>query len=104
MLNAIIIGLKAIGIGGLLSIPAIGLGYYWHNRHGWRWRDSLFFCIVLVLVQQVWLKTLAFGPLVLIAVAISISAYRLDIYWDMQRQGSDEAGSSLQQHGEDRKP
>jgi hypothetical protein len=80
----------ALGGGFLLAMPGIIIGYCLQkkrklaNRAGF----SLFFCIVLVLIREIWLPNLSFSWLALISIAGStLGVYRMDIYW-MFRQTS----------------
>jgi hypothetical protein len=74
----------SVGIGFLLSIPALILGF-WLGKTGKvpnRSLASLFFCVAMSLVNQFLFTGVPFKWLALIAIAGStLGVYRMDMYW-----------------------
>ncbi len=83
MINPQVIGLTSLGLGALLSIPAVALGYWLQktNRAPNRSVVSVLFCIGAVLLKLIWLKNLPCEIVVLFALlASTLGVYRTDIY------------------------
>jgi hypothetical protein len=93
--------LISIGVGFLLAIPALILGY-WLGKTGKapnRSWASLFFCVVMSLVNQFLFPGTPFRWFALIAIAGStLGVYRMDMYWaskDASKQTNSNSDSSL---------
>ncbi len=75
--------LISLGIGLLLSVPGILLGYSMKKKHvapNYSWFTTIL-CIVMVFVKRIWLSDLSFYWLTLFLVAgTTIGMYRIDIY------------------------
>ena len=84
MADIIASSLISIGVGVLLALPALALGY-WLQKTGRapnRSWFSLFFCLVFAFIKQIWLPGLSYSWLALILIAGStLGVYRMDIYW-----------------------
>jgi hypothetical protein len=82
--------LISIGVGFLLAIPALILGY-WLGKTGKapnRSWASLFFCVVMSLVNQFLFTGAPFKWFVLLTIAGStLGVYRMDMYWASKDAG-----------------
>ena len=89
MIDVIASILTSIILGFVFAIPSIFLGY-WLQKIGkapnraWL---SIFFCIVLSFIKQIWLSELSWGWFALLVIAGStLGIYRMDFYWASKNQ------------------
>jgi hypothetical protein len=99
MAEIIVSILISIGIGFLLAIPALTLGY-WLGKTGKapnRSLASLFFCLVMSLVNQFLFTGAPFKWFALLTIAGStLGVYRMDLYWtskDVNKQTNSDGDS-----------
>jgi uncharacterized membrane protein len=88
MTNMIAFVLIPVGIGALLAIPAIALGYWLEKCHAAPNRSwlSLLFCIAMMLIKGIWFPSVPYLVVAVIAILGStLGVYRMDIYWAIKR-------------------
>jgi len=84
MIRLIELVITSLGLGLLLSIPGLILGYLLEKSKALpnRYCLTFIFCAVLVLIKHLWfseISNILFGIIVIIGSTLGV--YRMDIYW-----------------------
>ena len=96
MFNIIESLLVSVGVGTVLSIPALILGY-WLKKTGKapnRSRLSLLLCIVLTFIKEIWMPGLSYGWFAFLLISGStLGIYRMDWYWASKKTNGSSSSS-----------
>lgn len=84
MIDFLVFGITSLGLGVLLSIPGLILGYLLEKSQVSpnRYWLSLIFCTALVLLRRVWFPEISNVLLgIIVIIGSTLGVYRMDIYW-----------------------
>ncbi len=94
MTQALAFVVVSLGLGGLLSIPGVALGFWLQRTHRGpnNYRYSIAVCMALALITRIWFRSaIRYDTLALIAIlASTLGVYSMDIYWAVRRDSSKE--------------
>jgi hypothetical protein len=84
MIQIIQFTFTSLGIGLLISVPGILLGYWLKKKNIAPNRSllTIIFCVVLTFVKRIWISDLALHWFALVLLTGStLGVYQMDIYW-----------------------